>query len=171
MVSKKIMDDLAKLSRGSASSSFLLLGMDDGYILAGLSFAYKTLFGLDEDPDVFTKAQKIVENIKAKNTTPLCAGSSRIPLNNYNTIFINKTTDPLKDTINILEKNITEEPFLIVYNGYNEKKYIKEFCDKHFKKYLVPIGHKDKENKNVSEAVACAFNKKMKEDYIKELKK
>jgi len=168
-ITNKLKNDLIKFSKGFKKASFLQLGFDENFVILDLAPHFKSLYGIDESQDLYNQGINLINKNKTKNVMIFCGNSSRTPLNRYDVVLINSSQqNVLTDTINVLSKNFNNDPFLIVYFGYNFIKDVRIFCDDNFKNFMVPIGITDP--LLGPEAVACAFNGETKKKYLDLLK-
>jgi len=166
-ITNKLKDDLIKFSKGFKKASFLQLGFDENFIILDLATHFKSLYGIDDSQDLYNQGTNIINKNKTKNIMIFCGNSTRIPLNRYDVVLINSSKSVMTDTINVFSKNFNNDPFLIIYNGYNFTNDVKVFCDENFKNFMIPVGITDSSG---PEAVACAFNGDTKKKYLNLLK-
>jgi len=167
--SNLLLNDLIRFSKGFKKSSYLEIDFGEGDFISTLSPHFRSCYGIDLSQDNFNNLNRMFVEKKFKNSMVFCGDSSRIPMNKYDVVLIGKNKsykEILIDTINVISKNINQNPFLIVYNGYGIlNSGANQFCDKFFKDFMLVIG-----DKKQSEAVACAFDLNMKKKYLEILK-
>lgn len=179
-ITNKLRQDLIKFSKGFEKACYLEIGFDRGFTMAEMSPYYVSMYGIDNNPDRFAEAKGLFEDNEISNATLLCGDSSRIPMNRYDVVLIDAAHEYenlLVDTLNVLKKNINDNPFLIVYHDFGlVHAGVRKFCEENFTEYngknvMVPVGEKSGWNPlggpvDGPEAVACAFNNEMKKHYI-----
>lgn len=162
-ISDKLKEDIIKFSKGFGKPCYLELGLGEFPTIVDVSNSFLSLYGVEPNNDLFLKANKQLLESKIKKAIIFCGDSSRVPFNRYDVILIkssNSKSQVLLDTYNILKKNISEKPFIIVYYHYDDvNSGSRTFCDEFLSEYLVPVGE-------ASEAAACAFDNIMKKKYI-----
>lgn len=178
-ITNKLREDLIKFSKGFGKASYLEIGFDRGFTMASLSPYFKSMYGVDISKDRFNEASTLFYNNKIKNTTIFCGDSSRIPFNRYDVTLIDADHNyksVLYDTYNVLLKNLSDKPFLVVYHDYGlVSAGVRRFCDFFFKDFGVPVGEKSNWNPlggetDGPEALACAFDLEMKNKFIEKFK-
>jgi len=179
-ITNKLREDIVKLSKSSGKPSYLEIGFDRGFTMASLSPHFVSMYGIDISQDRFNEATQLFQENKVKNAMIFCGNSTRIPFNRYDVVLIDAAHDydnVLFDTVNVLSKNISEKPFFIIYHDYGlVNAGVRKFCDSFFKDFMVPVGEPTGWNPlgglvDGPEAVACAFDAKMKKRYLDELQK
>jgi hypothetical protein len=179
-ITNKLREDLIKFSKGFAKSSYLEIGFDRGFTMATLSPYFKSMYGVDISQDRYNEAIKLFAENEIKNAMVFCGNATRVPLNRYDVILIDAAHDyenVLFDTFTVLNKNINEKPFLIVYHDYGlVQAGGRQFCDEFFSDFMVPVGQEKDWNPlggdtNGPEAMACAFDNKMKKKYLQLLQR
>lgn len=174
-ITTKLREDIVKLSKSSGKPSYLEIGFDRGFTMAALSSHFVSMYGIDISRDRFNEATELFRVNDVKNGMLFCGNSTRIPFNRYDVVLIDAAHDydnVLFDTINVLSKNISEKPFFIIYHDYGlVDAGVRKFCDSFFKEFMIPVGETEGWNPlggqvDGPEAMACAFDVKMKKKYL-----
>jgi hypothetical protein len=172
-ITNKLREDLIKFSKEIDNSSYLEIGFDKGFTIASLVSYFKSIVGIDISEERNNEAKNFLS--ENKNVTLICGDATNISLGDYNVILIDADhsyKNVLFDTFNVLSKNTSKDPFIIVYHDYGlVNAGVKKFCDQYFSDFMKPVGEKSGWNPlggaiNDQEAMACIFDADLKEKYL-----
>lgn len=158
MASEKLTETVRLLAGKFSKPNLLHLSNDYGEVVDRVKEKYNNVY-------LSTGKYKELYESKKYNDDSKVLSLVHFPMEKYDVVLVSEECFSFETVKSILSKNIVgESPFVIIFEGYGNNEYIRDFCSRNFPKNNVPIGEE-------GEAIICSFNEELKNKCLKGLER